>query len=130
MVSSRGAKPATLAPPDSPAPQIQEERQSATRPFWHSVAFKAVEAELTRDPGDRVVLPDDADDEGAQADIDAVFRRKLAAIRRLPKGDRPFARRAAMDERAAALLALRQKREIERRYRRFLRLLLAPAPQK
>jgi hypothetical protein len=76
-----------------------------------------------------LVLPDDECDEDAIAEIDATFQRKLAAIRRLPKRDRHYARLAAIDERAAALIALRRKRETARQFRHFLRLLLTPKPQ-
>jgi len=92
------------------------------------MAFKIVETEVNRGPSADVVLPDDENDEDVRAEIDATFQRKLAAIRRLPKRERVAARRAAMEERAIALLALRRKREATRQFRRFLQRLLAATP--
>lgn len=120
MESNRGAEPATLAPPASLATQITNERQNSAAPFWRSMAFESAEAEVTHSRGSVLVLPDDECDEDARAGIGETFRRKLAGIRRLPKHERPSARRAAMDERAMALAALQRKREATRQFRRFL----------
>lgn len=128
MESNRGAKPATLVPPVSLATQIPEERQRSTAPFWRSIAFRGAETEVTHGLGTGLVLPDDENDGDIRAEIDSTFRRKLAAIRRLPKRERADARRAAMEERTVALLALRRKREATRQFRRFLLSLFAPKP--
>jgi len=128
MESNRGAESATLAPPASLATKTPDEGQSFANTFWRSMAFKIVETEVNRGPSADVVLPDDENDEDVRAEIDATFQRKLAAIRRLPKRERVAARRAAMEERAIALLALRRKREATRQFRRFLQRLLAATP--
>lgn len=120
MESSRGAELATLAPPVSPATQITDEKPGLIGSLWRSMGFEAAETEVTSGPGGGLILPDDECDEGARIDIDDTFRRKLAAIRRLPKHERAAARHAAMDERAMALAALRRKREATRQFRRFL----------
>jgi hypothetical protein len=129
MESNRGAEPATLVPPVSLATQIPNERQGSTNTVWLAMAFKVAETEVTRDLGTGLVLPDDENDEDIREEIDATFQRKLTAIRRLPKRERADARRAAMEERATALLALRQKREATRQFRRFLLRLFAPKPE-
>jgi hypothetical protein len=107
MESDRGAKPATFVPPDSTAKQRDEERRGPLSPFE---------------------CADDEGDEGIRADIEDTFQRKLAAIRRMPLRDRPFARRAAMDEHTTAIRALQHKRETMRWFRRYFRRLLTPAP--
>ena len=128
MVSDRGAEPATLAPPDSPAIQAADERRRSANPFSRSMIYAVAETEVTRGL-DGLALADGECDAGAAAEIDATFQRKLAAIRRLPKRDRPDARRAAIEERVMALIALRHKRETARQFRRYLRQLLTPKPQ-
>lgn len=130
MESDRGARPAALVSPVSLAPQRLVEGRAHGDTNWRSMTFAAAECEVTDGSGGDVVLPDDEADAGAAAEIDATFRRKLAAIRRMPPRDRPFARRTAMDERVSALHALQRKQEAARRFRHFLRRLLAPPPQK
>lgn len=91
--------------------------------------YETAEIEVTRGLSDELVLPGAECDGDARAEIDATFQRKLAAIRRLPKRDQSHARRAAIEERDHAILALRQKRETARQFRNYLRRLLAPKPQ-
>jgi hypothetical protein len=55
--------------------------------------------------------------DGAVNEINTVFKRKIAGLRRLPRRDRIHALKAARDWRGAALKALREKREIERHAR-------------
>ena len=129
MESNRGAEPATLAPPVSQASQTPDDKQGPTKPFWRSLGFKFTETEVTHSLSAGLVLPDDENDEGIRIEIDATFQRKLAAIRRLPKRERADARRAAMEERVMAFLALRRKREATHQFRRFLLRLFAPKPQ-
>jgi hypothetical protein len=69
-------------------------------------------------------------DRGAEADIDATFRRKLSGLRRLPRQARPYALRAARDERALALKALLEKRADARQARRSFLRLQRPAPRR
>jgi hypothetical protein len=54
------------------------------------------------------------DDDGAELEIEAMFKRRLMALRRLPRHQRPLALRIAKEWRALALKALREKRAIER----------------
>jgi hypothetical protein len=53
-------------------------------------------------------------DEGAEGEIEKIFRRKIAGLRRLPRRERPAAVQAAKDTRMLALKALRNKRARER----------------
>lgn len=53
-------------------------------------------------------------DEGAEGEIEKIFRRKIAGLRRLPRRERPAAVQAAKDTRMLALKALREKRARER----------------
>jgi hypothetical protein len=78
----------------------------------------------TRGP---IVLPEVED--VSTIDIDAMFQRRMARLRYLPRRDRPAALRAARDERALALRALREKKVAARRHRRMLLRLLAPTPR-
>lgn len=129
MESDRGAELAALVPPVSLATQISDEGRSSDRFIWHAMGFETAATEVTRGTHSDVVLPADEDDDDIRAEIDSTFQRKLAAIRRMPKRDRPFARRAATDERDAELLGLRERREIARQFKRYLLRLLAPKPQ-
>lgn len=65
----------------------------------------------------------DAQDGGAYAGIEDVFRRQLSALRRLRPADRPHALRAARDERSAALRSLKERRAFARHADRLLRRL-------
>ena len=129
MESNRGAGPATLVPPDSLATEIPDDRRSPARSLWRSMDYEVAELEVTRGLGGELLLPDEECDGDARAEIDATFQRKLAAIRRLPRRDQSHARRAALEERDHALVALRRKREATRQFRQYLRRLLAPKPQ-
>lgn len=51
---------------------------------------------------------------GAEGDIDADFRRKLAGLRRLPYREKIHALRAAKNARRLALRALRERRLVAR----------------
>jgi hypothetical protein len=66
----------------------------------------------------RWLLPENGeseDDDAAAREIEAIFRRKLMGLRRLPKRERAAALRAAREERQLALHALRQRRAMKRR---------------
>jgi hypothetical protein len=120
MESNRGAEPATLVPPVSLANKLTGEEDRPSNSRRRFIAFENAQMEVTHGLSERLVLPDNECDESASAEIDAIFQRKLAGIRRLPKHERSSARRAAMEERAMAHLALRRKREATRQLRRFL----------
>jgi hypothetical protein len=64
-------------------------------------------------------LEDVENDDGAEADIDAEFKRRLAGLRRLPKRERGAVLRAAREWRIAALKALQARRACDR-HARFL----------
>jgi hypothetical protein len=73
---------------------------------------------------------DDLAEDGAAAEIDANFRRRLFGLRRLPRHLRAAALRAASDERCLALRGLREKRQRERqaRYALWRQQLQSPRP--
>jgi hypothetical protein len=73
--------------------------------------------------------PDMVEGEAEEIEIDTIYRRKLAGLRRLPKRERPHARKAAKDWRTQALRALRERNAIERHARRVIRRLQAPTPR-
>jgi hypothetical protein len=68
---------------------------------------------------------DEPVDEGAAAEteIEAIFKRKIAGARLLPRRERALARRAAREWRRFALKALRERRLSERHARHTLRQL-------
>jgi hypothetical protein len=69
------------------------------------------------------------EDEGAVREIDQLFRRRLAGLRRLPRHQRAQALRAAREWRRQALRALKERRAAERHARHLLRQQLhKPAP--
>jgi hypothetical protein len=106
------------------------ERQEPTRPgvSLRSRFSAAARAEVTqRRP--RIVMPLlPEEDEGAEAEIEAAFRRRLSGLRRMPRTARAHALRAARLERTLALKALREKRAIARHAILTLRRLRKPAP--
>lgn len=65
------------------------------------------------------------DDEGAEIEIEAAFRRKIMGLRYLRRNDRMAALRAARAWRQSALSALREKRAAERHARLMRRRLKA-----
>jgi hypothetical protein len=67
-------------------------------------------------------------DEAAANEIERVFQGMLIGVRRLPRSQRPAARRSAREWRQAALAELREKRVRERSARIALQKLQAPAP--
>jgi hypothetical protein len=54
------------------------------------------------------------EDEAEEFEIDAEFRRRLSALRRMPRQERPLALLAAREWRRLALKALREKRDAKR----------------
>jgi hypothetical protein len=84
--------------------------------------------ECTRHIGDPV-----DDEEAAANEIEREYQGRLLGIRRLPRSQRPAARRAAHEWRQMMLAALREKRLRERlsRYQalRQLRQTRLPAPE-
>jgi hypothetical protein len=73
--------------------------------------------------------PEVEEEAGAELEIEADFRRKLAGLRRLSRHERPHSLRAARDARRQALRILREKRSWARHARRALQRLqnLQPA---
>jgi hypothetical protein len=80
--------------------------------------------ELTR----RAPLEPVEADAAAANEIERVFQGILIGVHRLPRSQRPAARRAAHEWRQAALAELREKRVRERSARIALQKLQAPAP--
>ncbi len=68
------------------------------------------------------------DDEGTRVDIDAIFQRRLAGLRYLPRDARAAAFRAARDERDLSLRALRESRAVRHHARKLVTEHHAPAP--
>jgi len=108
-------------PPDHPAKTIGDQ---ADRP--HLYVSRRFDAALLNEVVRRQATPPEPDmveGEAEEIEIDTIYRRKLAGLRRLPKRERPHARKAAKDWRTQALKALREKRVRERHARRKLRQL-------
>ena len=127
METDHGTRPAT---PASPAPLAKQEEQptksngSSPRRFSTETLIEfTYRAALAHGPA-----PEE-DDGAGEADIEAAFRLKLAGLRRLPRRERRLALRAALQWRAAALQALREKRARERHSRYMAWLLRRPAPR-
>jgi hypothetical protein len=115
MGNSRGTGPATSASPDSLA------SDTGSRPSRPDTA----PGEATLD-----LEPDNAGEfEAAEREIEADFRRRIAGLRRMPRRDRPYALRAAREQRQLALIALHERRACDRHARFLRRRLLKPVPQ-
>jgi len=65
-------------------------------------------------------LEPDEDSNGADAEIEAIFRRKIVGLRRLPRRQRAQALREAREWLAFALQALREKKATARHARYVL----------
>lgn len=124
MGNRRGTGPATSVSPVSLANKIDEmpESRAPLHPRLHLVKTAT---EVTR-ASPRLDLSAAIVDEGAETEIDSVFRRAIAGLRRLPRRERPHALRAARDARTLALKALREKRARERDADRIRRTVLTP----
>jgi hypothetical protein len=121
-----------LAALRSPAGQASTSERSMDKPpigcarsAWRSAAA----LETTRHAADLPELEPLEEDDGAVLEINQLFRRRLAGLRRLPRHQRAGALRAARDWRRQALGALKERRAAERRARHLLRQLLKPAPR-
>jgi hypothetical protein len=121
-----------LAALRSPADQASTSERSLDKPAigharsaWHSAAA----LETTRHAARLPELEPLEEDEGAVLEINQLFRRRLAGLRRLPRHQRADALRAARDWRRQSLRALKERRAAERRARHLLRQLLKPAPR-
>jgi hypothetical protein len=127
MGNNRGAGPATPVPPVSLANKASEnESSSGGSP---RLMLRVVATEVLRDRStDPQVLPSSECDDGGMVEIDANFRRKLWALRFLPRRDRHAALRAAQEERACAVRGLREKRDALRHWRRALLRLRGRTP--
>jgi hypothetical protein len=128
MGNNRGIRPATPASPDYPAQEIRRssEAQFGSVPFW---LLGRVAAHETTYREDHSLMPEPIEDsEGEEREIEEVFRRKIAGLRRLPRRDRAAALRAAREWRAFALRALREKRAGLRYARHLLRRLRMLVP--
>lgn len=128
MGNDRGTEPGTLGSPDySPNENKQpSERQSDAPVRFRFSAAAAIEVTRRGFPSSGVDDPEDG--EAAEIEIEAVFRRKLAGLRHLPRKERPHALRAARAWRQSALKELRDRRASERHARHMLRRLQAPTP--
>jgi len=115
MENDRGTWPATPASPATSA--NQKDRLPSEVP---AQAFRSPAIDTAHRGSDAGGLGPADDDGGAEAEIEAMYRTKFAGIRRLPRHQRPLARRAAREWRQSALRALREKRAGER-YARLMR---------
>jgi hypothetical protein len=128
MGNDRGIRLAAPGSPDYLASTIGQSRRGQpdhrTRPRLNSGAALEVTRRAVR-------LPETeprADDEAMVTEINDLFRRKLADLRRLPRHERPHALRAIRDWRRLALKALRETRATNRHARHLLRRVQTPAP--
>jgi hypothetical protein len=112
-----GAGPATVESPSSPASKTEEKSIDQSTPL---ADFKSAHREIMDVAG---FLEPIEEGEGAELEIEAEFRRRLAGARKLPRHARAGARREAYEWRKAALRALREKRLLERTALRSMRLL-------
>jgi hypothetical protein len=69
------------------------------------------------------------EDETAEAEIEAMFKRRLMGLRRLPRYQRAGALRAAREWRVLELKALRKKRATDRHARLMQWRLSLPQPR-
>jgi hypothetical protein len=99
--------------PASPANKKGEVLESRTVFLIHSILTKTA-AEVTCVGRSRPDLSFVDPDEAAEIEIETVFRRMIAGLRRLPRRERPYAVRAAKDARTLALKALRERRAYKR----------------
>jgi hypothetical protein len=118
--NNRGIRPATPVSPDYPAKTIED--QADRQNFYVGRFQAAVLNEVVRRQA-APPEPDMVEGEAEAIEIDTIYHRKLAGLRRLPKRERPHARKAAIDWRIQALKALREKHAIERHARRAFRKL-------
>jgi hypothetical protein len=89
-----------------------DEKESEHEPFA-CVRFLPTASELTRDPETSLDGPVD-DAASTAAEIQVIFRSRIAGLRRLPKRERAQALRAALEWLWFAEAALREKRLIDR----------------
>jgi hypothetical protein len=87
------------------------------------------ESELTRHGSPVHGFEPLEEDEAAEAEIEAMFKRRLMGLRRLPRYQRAGALRAAREWRQLALKALRERRATDRHARHMLWRLGLPAPR-
>jgi hypothetical protein len=104
MANDHGSAPATRETPAIPAPENEPTRFSPA-------AYGAME-----------------DDDAARIEIEAAFKARLKALRRLPRYQRPLALRAAREWRMSAIAELREKRMRERAARSMLWRQQQPPP--
>jgi hypothetical protein len=97
----------------SPAPSAQDHEKEFEHQPFACVRFFPAATELTRDAEP---APDGPVDDAAStaAEIQAIFRSRIAGLRRLPKRERALALRVALEWLWFAEAALREKRMIER----------------
>jgi hypothetical protein len=129
METDRGIGLAALRSPDDQA--STSERSSDWPPIGsaRSAWYSAAALETTQRAAHVPDLEPLEEDEGAVLEINQLFRRRLAGLRRLPRHQKADALRAAREWRRQALRAVKDKRAAERHARRLLRQLLKPAPR-
>jgi hypothetical protein len=128
MGTDRRSEPATLVSPGYPALKTNQPPERQPDAFTRLGFGSAAASEVTRRGSPAPELEALEEDEGAAIEINALFGRKLMALRRMPRRDRPHALRAAREWRRQALKALRDKRAAERHARHILRRLRTPSP--
>jgi hypothetical protein len=112
----------------SPALSAEHDREEFEHHSFACVRFLPAARELTRDAEPASDGPPD-DTASAAAEIQAIFRSRVAGLRRLPKRERAQAMRAALEWLWFAEAALREKRMIARDARFSLRRRVPPAPR-
>jgi hypothetical protein len=125
--TDRGTEPAALVSPDSQANKNSETIAPQSAAIMRSSFRMAAAIDLARrSPAkdNKYEIEDDASD----LDIEAEFRRRLSALRRMPQRDRAHALRAAKTQRQVALKVLQEKRAYDRARKYALRKQQAPSP--
>jgi hypothetical protein len=105
----------------SPAHSANEDQKKDEKQLFSPIIFKSAATELTL----RDLLPAELmsteEEDNPDVEIQLIFRRKIAGLRRLPRHQRAQALRAALEWLGSAMAALREKRAYTRHRRNILR---------
>jgi len=125
-VSNRGSGPAPSTSPVYPANKNDEAAEKRSNPVIRT-AFRAATVLELPNRNEQLVREELSDeDAGAEAGIEADFRRKIAGLRHMPRHERSHALRAAKEARQLAFKALYDRRAAHRHAKHLLQRLRTP----